>query len=371
MKSFIFYLIESGVYTAFLDSRQLDTLSRALIIRHEEAHIRQKHWIDLLLCQAFAAFQWFNPLAWKYLSCIKENHEFMADKEVLNKEVSPLTYKKLLINQSFRHPVFLLSNTLNYSPKKRFTMMSKEKSPEWKKALVLALLPLFSLVLWASAEPRYVESEQASPADSLQVLKEKPLIIIGGKASPGINPSSINPDSIQSITVVKGKEASDQYGEDGKNGVIDITMKKGAETTVDKPSVKSTPNPQVLLMINGEEYPSLNPGMIDPSYIESMEVWKDEAAIKKFGEKGKNGVMNITLKKDFDYSSLEKAKEKQKTGMPDEILYIVDGKKVPKVFVEILPPDRIKSISVLKDKSAASIYGDEGKNGVIVITTLP
>jgi TonB-dependent SusC/RagA subfamily outer membrane receptor len=32
-------------------------------------------------------------------------------------------------------------------------------------------------------------------------------------------------------------------------------------------------------------------------------------------------------------------------------------------------PDKIESISILKDKSANEIYGDEGKNGVIIIKT--
>src|SRR5690606_5309376 len=34
------------------------------IIEHEFAHIRQGHTFDLLLSEAFIAFQWFNPFAW-------------------------------------------------------------------------------------------------------------------------------------------------------------------------------------------------------------------------------------------------------------------------------------------------------------------
>lgn len=40
---------------------------------------------------------------------------------------------------------------------------------------------------------------------------------------------SVNPDDIQSITVLKNKAATDKVGEDGKNGVIILNMKKGSD----------------------------------------------------------------------------------------------------------------------------------------------
>jgi len=36
---------------------------------------------------------------------------------------------------------------------------------------------------------------------------------------------NINPDDIESITVLKGQDTFDKYGEEGKNGVILITTK--------------------------------------------------------------------------------------------------------------------------------------------------
>jgi TonB-linked outer membrane protein, SusC/RagA family len=48
-------------------------------------------------------------------------------------------------------------------------------------------------------------------------------------------------------------------------------------------------------------------------------------------------------------------------------LYIVDGFKVPSI-ANIAPRD-IQSIDVLKDASSTAIYGAEGANGVIIITT--
>ena len=48
-------------------------------------------------------------------------------------------------------------------------------------------------------------------------------------------------------------------------------------------------------------------------------------------------------------------------------LYIVDG--VPVSNIDNISPDEIASMDVLKDGSAAAIYGTRGTNGVIIITT--
>ncbi|HET9775915.1 MAG TPA: TonB-dependent receptor plug domain-containing protein, partial [Gemmatimonadaceae bacterium] len=51
-------------------------------------------------------------------------------------------------------------------------------------------------------------------------------------------------------------------------------------------------------------------------------------------------------------------------------LYIVDGTPVQDSYVNFLNPQDIASIQVLKDASAASIYGSRASNGVIVIETI-
>lgn len=52
-----------------------------------------------------------------------------------------------------------------------------------------------------------------------------------------------------------------------------------------------------------------------------------------------------------------------------EPLYIVDGVPVEAKKVKHLNPKNIKSLSVLKDESATSIYGTRATNGVVVVTT--
>lgn len=54
-------------------------------------------------------------------------------------------------------------------------------------------------------------------------------------------------------------------------------------------------------------------------------------------------------------------------GAGSEPLYIVDG--VPVSGIDNISPDEIASMDVLKDGSAAAIYGTRGTNGVILVTT--
>jgi hypothetical protein len=54
---------------------------------------------------------------------------------------------------------------------------------------------------------------------------EPPLFILDGKEISG-DLTNINPQSVESISVLKHIESTKQYGDKGKNGVIIITMKK-------------------------------------------------------------------------------------------------------------------------------------------------
>jgi N-acetylmuramoyl-L-alanine amidase len=54
------------------------------------------------------------------------------------------------------------------------------------------------------------------------------LVVVDGKEAKN-NLDDINPNSIKSITVLKDKNAIDKYGEKGKDGVIEVELKKESE----------------------------------------------------------------------------------------------------------------------------------------------
>jgi TonB-dependent SusC/RagA subfamily outer membrane receptor len=50
-------------------------------------------------------------------------------------------------------------------------------------------------------------------------------------------------------------------------------------------------------------------------------------------------------------------------------IIMLDGKEITKKEYGDLNPSTISTVSVLKDKSATAVFGEKGKNGVVVVTT--
>lgn len=50
-------------------------------------------------------------------------------------------------------------------------------------------------------------------------------------------------------------------------------------------------------------------------------------------------------------------------------LVMLNGKKIDNEILELIDPSKIQSINILKNESAKALYGEEGKNGVVMITT--
>ncbi|MBC8319584.1 MAG: M56 family metallopeptidase [Bacteroidetes bacterium] len=124
------------------------------IIVHEMIHIKQKHSIDLLVAEIFAIIQWYNPLVYLLKKTLKENHEFIADSDVIAIYPDIISYTKLLINNSSIIKTNILTHNFSYSLlKRRLFMIKKSKNPlRFSLKLVLGLVGL-SLVLFACSGP--------------------------------------------------------------------------------------------------------------------------------------------------------------------------------------------------------------------------
>ncbi len=127
---------------------------------------------------------------------------------------------------------------------------------------------------------------------SLNFVKIPPLYIIDGVESTKEVLGFINPNDIASINVLKGEYAFNIYGEKGENGVIVILTKKDSIAVT---AAKNGADP--LIILDGEESTREVTDNIDPKDIATMYMLKDEAAFNKYGEKGKNGVIEILTKK--------------------------------------------------------------------------
>ncbi len=148
------------------------------IVNHEIVHVRQMHWLDLLLSGLLCTVQWFNPVAWIYSRFIRQNHEYLADETALQRTSDPAVYRAALLNQIAGSPVIDLGNSFNYSlNKKRFKMMKNIISSPYRKLRLLTILPVFALVLYAFAEPEYRPADtgkgQAPPDAAISTLTKE------------------------------------------------------------------------------------------------------------------------------------------------------------------------------------------------------
>ena len=121
--------------------------------------------------------------------------------------------------------------------------------------------------------------------------EKEPLFIVDGKVISKKEMNDIDPNNIDKVEVVKGDGAIQNYGEKGANGVIIIKRKeKNISKLID---LEKTP----LYILDGKEITQKEMNDIDPDTIDSLKVLKGESATKKYHDKGKNGVIVITLKK--------------------------------------------------------------------------
>ena len=134
----------------------------------------------------------------------------------------------------------------------------------------------------------------------------KPLFIVDGKEFGKEKAGELKPDDIETIQVLKGEKATDKYGDKGKNGVVEIVLKKenmtkagGRTHPVEKKTaleiagltyVKISPNPT-----NGKiniEYGSQD----KPMTISIFDINGSEVFSKKV-EGGRSSLKNVDVSK--------------------------------------------------------------------------
>jgi TonB-dependent SusC/RagA subfamily outer membrane receptor len=124
-------------------------------------------------------------------------------------------------------------------------------------------------------------------------LPSDPLYVVNGQQMPDHwSKDSISPADIYSIDVLKGEQAIRYFGEKGANGVVAITTK--SFHVWNAPSIIADKMP--LYIVDGKDAPADTLKTLNPDDIESITVLKDQSGIARYGEKGKNGVILITLK---------------------------------------------------------------------------
>lgn len=309
------------------------------ILQHELTHVQEKHTYDKLLIQLVLIAGWFNPIFWLVKKELEMIHEFIADRKAV-KDGDTAALAQMLLTAVYPKQNFALTHPFFFSPiKRRIQMLTNRKNPKFSYMRRLVVLPLLAIVIVLFAFRN--KDQQTATTISVASLMEN--VVTEGKEFL----ENTKPDTVRIKTgdTLKGK----LYGE------IKVIGYKTLSDTANAP----------MMLIDFKKVTKSEADKIDPNQIASVDVYKNEKATAIYGEEGKNGVIVITTK---EYAKAHKAKE-VKPGSMQKALYIVDGVKVDSTFFNKIEPNQIQSINVLKNESAKALYGEEGADGVIVITT--
>jgi hypothetical protein len=327
------------------------------IVNHEMAHIRQRHWFDLVLVELLCLLQWFNPVVWIYIRFIRQNHEYLADEVALQRSSDPAVYRATLLNQIVGSPVIILANSFNYSiNKKRFIMMKNKISSPYRKLRLLLILPVIAVVLYSFAKPEYkyiVEDESNTTASlTTQASKEVKGTIV--------NPSGL---PLTGATVVL------------KGTTLGVTSDpKGFF------QLKNVPEDGILIV----SYVGFKTKAIKPVFTADMKIKmeSDTVTLKKIGvpppppppppskvSKGSQAA-GVPPPPPPPPPSSSGVSIRYTDGSEARPLIVIDGINKGKDGMEGITPDEIGSVVVLKNATAIDKYGVEGRDGVIEITTI-
>ena len=329
-----------------------------VILLHEKAHVRKKHTLDILLFTAVTLVHWFNPLVWITLSELKLLHEYEADDAVLNHGIDATQYQLLLVRKAVGEKRFSLANGFQHAKlKNRIDMMLSHPTAGWRRLSWLAILPFLAGTMFlcnpvrAKVVPVETAPDQPASVALPDTTKSLPFNLVdvkptfnGGDAnefSKWVNENlrypktakdakaqgrvvlqfSVYPDGkVQDVKVLRGvhpdldaealrvvSASPDWTPGYVKGEPVKVTytfpvifLLRGEDTELDATwdnsvILKGASADSVLFMLDGKPIPSLKE--VDPDTIEAVQVLKDDAAVAKYGEKARKGVVEIYSKK--------------------------------------------------------------------------
>ena len=246
------------------------------ILAHERGHILLHHSWDIVFVEVLTALQWFNPVVWLLRRDLRTIHEYEADASVLSSGSDVSQYIQLLMRKAMGAKACILANGINNSTtKKRINMMLVNKSPRRNSLKLLALLPIVGVTLALNAETvTDVVYKNDEPQKQVPIKKGK-------------KDATIKTNANQGIQVIEASEATD------KEKTYETTVKLETEQNVAAILYDSKPEGEKpLLIVDGKITPIAQVRTL-PRVVK-VATMREKAAIRSFGEKGKNGALIIT-----------------------------------------------------------------------------
>nr|WP_315144065.1 M56 family metallopeptidase [uncultured Flavobacterium sp.] len=367
------------------------------ILEHEKVHSEQHHTIDVLIIRFFSIVFWFNPFIWLYQRAILQNLEFIADSEATKRLNDKKAYQMALVKITTHENCVALTNHFYQSLiKKRIVMLNKNQSKKWnswKYVLILPALIAFVLifqikVLAQEKTVTHTTTSKSTTEDIILVidknttdakLKQEAQLL---KDLHGINlkVSKVKRNANQEITGIKiqfddnqGKKGTSQFS--GDKPIEPITFSKSTDkngnTSIGLFTGKNKPNAKInkRMVINSSDDEESNFAFSfsgdedDLTPPDAPSVPDVEDAIDAPDVPDAPNAPKVQIQKRV---IVTRSKNGEKP-----IVYI-NGKKVDVTMEELnskLDPNSIERMDVYKGDISIEKYGDDGKNGVIAITT--
>ncbi len=175
------------------------------IMVHEMVHLKQRHWLDVMLSELMLVILWFNPFTWAYARLIKQNLEFIADKKVLDEGFRKDEYIQTIISETMGAEVSVLANHFRFSQnKRRLKMMKNDRKSKWRLLKLLMVLPFIGGLLWAFSEPVYELKSGDKPASEIVDQSKKETFIVKGEVLLQEVQAVLDPNTGKSIDKLVG-----------------------------------------------------------------------------------------------------------------------------------------------------------------------
>ena len=285
------------------------------ILAHERGHILQHHSWDIVFVEVLTALQWFNPVVWLLRRDLRTIHEYEADASVLSSGSDVSHYIQLLMRKAMGTKACILANGINNSTiKKRINMMLLTKSPRYNSLKLLALLPIVGITLALNAKTvTDVIYKNDEPQKQVPVKKGKRNATIKTGSNQGINVIEIvEPKSDDEL-----KSYDTTLGETEPNvAVIILNTKQEGE--------------EPLLILDGYIATIDQVRALPRDSVASVATMREIAAIRSYGEKGKNGALIITTVKHQEEIDNELASQ------PDVFDQVAEAPEFPGGFAAMI-----------------------------------
>ncbi|EQB92513.1 peptidase M56 BlaR1 [Elizabethkingia anophelis] len=245
------------------------------ILQHEQAHLFQKHTLDIMFIQLVLAFAWFNPFFWLIKQSITANHEFLADEHTLRLSKDIQHYRKLIISKTMAPYHNQFASNFNFLlTKKRFIMMTKQTSKNKVRILKLsgAALLIAATAFGISMNAKEKKSITTSLTAKLDEISDSALALAISKSDTTKQERkaiiSKKIEELNADTAIKRAEIIKKYNKSGELKNSDFPPAPPVPPT--PPAAPPTPPTPPKAPISPDAYAKVDKEASFPDGIESF-----------------------------------------------------------------------------------------------------